>query len=51
MASVKTLINSLKRLYDKKSPACTIEKLKSMVAEGKIDEEDFEYITGEEFSE
>jgi len=47
--AVRTLVASLKRLYEKHSPAVTIEKLKSMVEEGKITPEEYEYITGETY--
>lgn len=54
--AVRTLVASLKRLYEKgkKNPgstAVTIEKLKSMVEEGKITPAEYEYITGEPYDE
>lgn len=46
---MSTLVNSLKRLYEKGSAVCTKEKLQSMVVEEKITEDEYEYITGEPY--
>ena len=48
---MRTLVKSLKRLYEKGSAVVTIEKLRSMVEEGKITAEEYEYITGEPYNE
>ena len=45
---MSTLVKSLKRLYEK--GRVTKEHLEKMVAEGKITEEDFKYITGEDYN-
>ena len=41
---MSTLVESLKRLYTSKK--VTDEKLKDMVAQGKITQEEYEYIVG-----
>ena len=41
---MSTLVESLKRLYASKK--VTDEKLKEMVAQGKITQEEYEYIVG-----
>lgn len=46
-STMRTLVDSLKRLYNKGS--VTSDRLRGMVAKGTIDEEDFEYITGTSF--
>ena len=45
---MRTLVESLKRLY--KKGKVTKEKLQSMVDEGTITENEYEYITGEDFN-
>lgn len=45
---IKTLVESLKRLYLAKR--LTFEQMKQRVVKGTIDEETFEYITGEKYS-
>ena len=44
-------VKSLKRLYIKKSPAVTKEKLRELVENGKITAEEYEWITEEPFRE
>lgn len=41
---MRTLVESLKRLYSQEK--VTIEKLNLMVTEGKITQEEFEFIIG-----
>lgn len=44
---MSTLVESLRRLYLKKSPVVTEPRLRSMVEEGKITDEELEYILAE----
>jgi hypothetical protein len=46
---MRTLVQSLKRLYAKGS--VTQEKIHTMVEEGKLTEEEYEYIVGEPYDE
>lgn len=40
-----TLVESLKRLYSRKSSVVTKEKLQAMLKEGTITQEEYDYIT------
>ncbi|MEQ4485278.1 hypothetical protein [Cohnella silvisoli] len=42
---MRTLVESLKRLYNADPPKVTIEKLDALLAEGKITQAEYEYIT------
>lgn len=42
---MRALVLSLRRLYVAKKPAASLEKMKSLLAEGKITQEEFDYIT------
>lgn len=44
-----TLVNSLKRLYEKET--LDLETIKGRVVKETITEDEFEYVTGEEYSE
>lgn len=44
---MSTFVNSLKRLYAKGK--VTKEKLEDLVSDGKITEEEYKYITGEDY--
>lgn len=39
-----TLVQSLRRLYQKKSPVVTEEKLQTMLEDGTITKEEYDYI-------
>lgn len=39
-----TLVQSLRRLYQKKSPVVTEEKLKAMLGDGTLSKEEYDYI-------
>ncbi|MCD9025735.1 hypothetical protein [Cohnella silvisoli] len=43
---MRTLVESLKRLYNADPPKVTIEKLNSLLAEEKITQEEYNYIIG-----
>jgi len=42
---MRTLVESLKRLYSSDPKKVTLEKLDSMLLEGKITQEEYDYIT------
>ena len=42
---MRTLVESLKRLYNTDPKKVTLEKLDSMLLEGKITQEEYDYIT------
>ena len=43
---MRTLVESLKRLYSSYPKKVTIEKLNAMLLEGKITQEEYNYIVG-----
>ena len=47
MSEFSMLAKSLKGLYEKKSPVVTLEKLNTMLSEGKITDKEFNYIISE----
>lgn len=46
---MRAFVKSLKRLYEKGSSTVTIEKLREFVENGTITEEEYRYITGEDY--
>ena len=46
---MRAFVKSLKRLYEKPGSSVTKEKLREFVEHGTITEEEYKYITGEDY--